>query len=133
MNHRAHVELTFAFLRDCGFTAGSDAVYDYLNALDAAQHGGRFHATLSTLWPRLIAAHMRQAESGFDAFIAREPDLADKTLPLRFYSNERLFSEAACRRFLEPDLRDLPRIAIGSHGPHDADSPGSTRNRDPHQ
>jgi hypothetical protein len=36
------------------------------------------------------------------------PALADKDLPLQYYSRERLFSEAARASWLEPDLRPLP-------------------------
>jgi hypothetical protein len=130
VNHRDHVELTFSFLRAQGFTKGSDAVFDHLRALDAAEGGRRFHATLSTVWPRLIAAHMRSRDDDFETFIERETVLVDKTLPLRFYSRERLFSDVSRGRFVEPDLCDLPRIAALSHGFYRGTPPGGARDRD---
>ena len=130
MNHRDHLALTFAFLRKDGFTRGSDAIYEHLRGLDAAQKSGLFHATLGTVWPRLMAAHMQPADDDFDAFLHREGELLDKALPLTFYRQDRLFSQAARLRFIEPDLRDLPRIKIALDGYNHANSPRGTRNRD---
>lgn len=129
MDHRHHLALTFSLLRRSGFTHGSDAVFEKLRALDAAQNRMRFHATLSTVWPRLIAAHIHD-DRDFDSFIEREQILLDKNLPLRFYSSARLFSDVARQRFIEPDLRDLPRIDVPLHGFVYGDSPGGARHRD---
>ncbi|ABF53754.1 hypothetical protein [Sphingopyxis alaskensis] len=41
-------------------------------------------------------------------------DVGRRDWPLRFYSRERLFSVAARRGFVEPDLAPLPRIVIAS-------------------
>lgn len=130
MNHRDHLALTFSFLQRYGFTHGSDAVFEHLRALDAAENGRRFHATLSTVWPRLLAAHIAAGDDEFDAFIRREYKLNDKGLPLQFYTEERLFSDVAKGRFVEPDIRDLPRIRIAPDGLDRTDSPRRTRYRD---
>lgn len=130
MNHRDHLALTFAFLRKDGFTRGSDAIYEHLAQLDQAENGGMFHATLSTVWPRLMAAHMQPTDDDFDAFLRRERELLDKALPLTFYRRDRLFSQAARMRFIEPDLRDLPRIKIAFDGYNHANSSRGARNRD---
>jgi len=77
----------------------------------AAHHGhaGKYHATLTTAWVRFVAFHAANHPSDlFDDFLAQNSELLDKTLPLRFYSRERLFSEVARASWMEPDLRAFP-------------------------
>lgn len=108
--HAQHVRLAFLLVAEQGLSIGSDMVYDAIERFASAQgHAKKFHATLSSLWPRLIAAHMRADDAEFFGFIEREPILLDKRLPLRFYSGERLSSATARKRFVEPDRCDLPR------------------------
>ena len=110
--HTEHVRLAFLLVREHGLSVGSDLVYETIERL-ATAHGNakKFHATLSSLWPRLIAAHMQAGDSDFSAFIQRELVLLDKRLPLRFYSPARLGSPPARKRYVEPDRVDLPRIS----------------------
>jgi hypothetical protein len=70
-----------------------------------------YHETITCLYVRLIADFLRSADA------RRSPDeLADeltanfggRDLPLRYYSRERLFSVAARRAWLPPDLEPLP-------------------------
>ena len=42
-------------------------------------------------------------DTGFDAFLAANPDLAQKDVLTRWYSSERLGSEIARRQFVLPD------------------------------
>jgi len=109
--HGQHVRLAFLLIARYGFSEGADRTYEAIEGLSLRHgHGRKFHATLSTLWPRLVAAHMGRAAEGFGAFVAREHALLDKTLPYRFYSSKRMWSDAARARFVEPDLCDLPRV-----------------------
>ena len=70
-----------------------------------------YHETITRLYVLLIADFLRSADA------RRSPDvLADelirncggRDLPLRYYSRERLFSAAARREWLPPDLQQLP-------------------------
>lgn len=109
--HAEHVRLAFLLVAEHGLSAASDIVYTTIERFATAHgHAKKFHVTMTSLWPRLIAAHMRAGESEFFTFIEREAILLDKKLPLRFYSGERLGSAAARMRFVEPDRIDLPRI-----------------------
>ena len=109
--HAEHVKLAFTSVVHHGFSAGSDFVFGAIETLALEQgHPDRFHATLTTLWPRLVAAHIRAGDIDFASFIEREAILLDKQLPLHFYTHERLFSDVARKRFIEPDRCDLPRV-----------------------
>jgi hypothetical protein len=109
--HAEHIRLAFLLVSEHGLSTGSDMVYEAIQRL-ACAHGNakKFHATLSSLWPRLIAAHMKTGDCDFSTFIEREAILLDKRLPLRFYSPARLGSPSARKRYVEPDRADLPRI-----------------------
>lgn len=84
-----------------------------------------YHETLTVVWLRLIdtvlQASKRECGAKEQASLRLSSDtvafwvhnflhhqLADRSTPLNFYSRERLFSSAARKEFLEPDLRALP-------------------------
>lgn len=66
-----------------------------------------YHETITRLYVGLLDALLKQtdrsrpADELADEVIAR---LGDRDLPLRYYSRERLFSPAARRHWVEPDL-----------------------------
>jgi hypothetical protein len=68
---------------------------------------GGYHETLTRLFLRGIADHMAshagESLPGSLALLLRSP-IAQKDWPLLFFSRERLFSVAARREWLEPDL-----------------------------
>jgi hypothetical protein len=72
-------------------------------------HWTKFHLTLTELWVRLVAAHVAwHPADTFGNFIAGNGQLLDKNLPLRFYSRERLYSQEARSKWIEPDIKKLP-------------------------
>ena len=69
-----------------------------------------YHETITRLYLAGIAAHrMRHRELPFEQSVQAllASPLAESRWPLTFYSSERLFSVAARRDWLEPDLRSL--------------------------
>lgn len=112
-SHRAHVRLAYVYL------AGSNveqAVARMRAGLVAflALHGipaAKYHETLTRAW--LLAVHHfmhRSPEAAnADDFIERNPLLLDPKIMLTHYSADRLFSETARARFVEPDLDPMPR------------------------
>lgn len=98
MNHRAHIRLALLCRDD------PQRARDLLQrfAIGAGQ-AVKFNETLTQVWLRLVAAH---PERTVDALM--KTPLADAKLPLRHYSHERLWSDEARERFIEPDLRPLP-------------------------
>jgi hypothetical protein len=79
-DHRAHLRAAFLQLRAHGdFAAAAAAFLRDLRRYVAA-HGAahRFHATISHAYLALLAARMHHAPAlGFDALVARHPDLLD--------------------------------------------------------
>ena len=77
-------------------------------------HARQYHVTLTECWVRLLAAALaaEPRDATFDDVMRRHPELLDPALPLRYYSRERLFDDAARARWREPDLRGLPRCPI---------------------
>jgi hypothetical protein len=98
MNHRAHLRLAL-LCRDNPQRA-RDLLQRFTVGVGQAV---KYNETLTQVWLRLVAAH---SEKTVDALM-RTP-LADATLPLRHYSHERLWSDEARERFIEPDLLPLP-------------------------
>jgi hypothetical protein len=109
--HREHLRLAWLCVRRDGPARAEAAVARGLRRL-AAAHGvpGRYHATLTRFWVRLIA-HAAGAAPGladFDAFLARYPLLLDRRLPARHYRPATLAGAAARARWVAPDLAPLP-------------------------
>jgi hypothetical protein len=73
---------------------------------------GGYHETITDAYVRLIAAFLRARPAGeeIDASVAAllASPLAARDALLRHYSPERLFSVAARRGWVEPDLNLLP-------------------------
>ena len=108
--HRDHVRTVWLYLRRCGREQAEAAVRDGIRRLSAA-HGapGRYHETLTRAWIALVAdAAADLPGADFEEVLLVRPELLDKGAPLRFYSPERLWSEAARTAWIEPDLRPLP-------------------------
>ena len=72
----------------------------------------KYHETVTVAFARIVAARMKPGESWND-FADRIEDLLDTVNPvlLKYYSEDRLFSDAARSGFLEPDLEKLPPLA----------------------
>lgn len=113
--HREHLGLVYYRLVRDGYPFALDTVSAQI-ARFARRHGHaeKFHLTLTQCWVRLVAGALAAAppHRTFEETVARSPELLDKSLPLLYYSRERLFSDAARGSWLEPDLRELPRCPI---------------------
>jgi len=70
-----------------------------------------YFETLTRVW-LVVVAHARQRSAAADSreLLERCPELYDRGLPARYYSNELLASERARAIFLEPDLEPLPHV-----------------------
>jgi hypothetical protein len=114
-SHRLHVRMGYLFLRDHPFDEALDRLRAGLQRYNRA-HGvaddltSGYHETLTVAWLRLIASRMAGMPRGLDSdsFCGEHPDLLDRPLLRRFYSPGRIASWEAKRRFVEPDLRELP-------------------------
>ena len=113
--HRDHLRFAHYRLLRNGWPFALDAVSEQI-ARFARHHGqpGKFHVTMTQCWVRLVAGALagEPRKCSFEQLVARHPQLLDKSLPMQYYSRERLFSDAARARWLEPDLCELPRCPI---------------------
>jgi hypothetical protein len=115
-DHRAHVRVAWVYLHEAA-TPGEalarmrDGIRRFAAAAGAAQ---KYHETITVLWMRLLeGARARGASGELADVLAAHPELADKDLPLQYYSRERLFGEDARVAWIEPDRRSLPAIRGG--------------------
>ena len=116
-DHRAHARVAWVYLRE---GPSLEAALDRMRAAIrrfAASAGvpRKYHETITIVWMRLLAA---ARDSPGDAreladVLRGRPELADKDLPLRYYSRERLFGDEARERWVEPDGAALPAACAG--------------------
>jgi len=112
--HRAHLRVAWVYLREApSVEAAVDHMRSAIRRVAAAAGASqKYHETITVLWMRLPADVRSQSASGelADALHAY-PELADKDLPLRFYTPERLFGDEARAGWVEPDRHALGVIA----------------------
>jgi hypothetical protein len=106
--HREHVRVAWVYLRRYGLRVALDRVSMGLRRLAAAAgKESRYHETVT--WAYVMLVHERMlgedADSSWDRFAARHPDLLDWTNSIltRYYTPARLASDAARTSFLWPD------------------------------
>jgi hypothetical protein len=106
-DHRAHVRVAWVYLRegpsfDDATNRMRAAIQDFAAKANASQ---KYHETITVLWMRLLAeaAGRVAMPCELDALLARCPELADKDLPLKYYTRERLFSDDARARWIPPE------------------------------
>lgn len=103
--HREHVRMGFEMLRRYDF---AEAALHYSRSLRAmvARKGKpqAFHQTVTIAFLSLIAERMDAGGGAdFESFAHVNSDLLDKSALARWYSSERLATEAARRTFLLPE------------------------------
>jgi hypothetical protein len=107
--HRQHIELTWLAVRRYGVTEAIGIISAGIRR--TARYAGapqKYHATISRAWVELVAHHVSDRDTTFDAFIDRWPPLLDKRLLSRHYSSALLAGDAARSGWVAPDLAPLP-------------------------
>ena len=109
-HHRDHLRLAWIQIRRLGLPHALEAVTAAIRQFAAGHgHGDRYHETMTRFWLLVVAMGIsRHSTLAFDELLAAEPHLLDKNLPYRHWSRERMGSEDARQRWLEPDLRLMP-------------------------
>lgn len=108
--HADHLRLAWLHLHQNPLETAIDKVRDGIQAY--ATHLGRpevYHETITVAWVRLIASH---SEPTFDEFLKLNAHRLNGELLHRFWSPERLQSEAAKREWLAPDRMELPAAIL---------------------
>lgn len=106
-DHRAHVRVAWVYLREGpSLDAATTRMRDAIRRFAAAAHvPQKYHETITVLWMRLLADAASRVATPCELaeLFERCPELADKDLPLKYYSRERLFSEEARGRWVAPE------------------------------
>jgi len=105
--HSEHVRMGFEMLRRHNF-AEACAHYSAALRVMTARIGKpeAFHQTMTIAFLAVIAERLEEGgQTDFAAFAAANPDLMTKSALARWYSPERLATEAARVTFLLPDRR----------------------------
>jgi len=111
--HRAHIRLAYVYLVEHDEQAALARMRSALLAF-LRHHGipvSKFHETMTAAWILAVRHFMESSTpaASADAFIDANPILLDSTIMLTHYSAGMLFSPEARTRFVEPDLRPIPR------------------------
>ena len=112
--HVSHLRVAWVYLHEADSSGEAlaqmrAAIRRFAAAAGASQ---KYHETITVMWMRLLEDVKAQGAAGelADVLLAH-PELADKDLPLQYYSRDRLFGDEARAAWVEPDRRPLPEIA----------------------
>jgi len=111
-HHRDHLRLAWIQIRRLGLERASESVTVAIRHF-AAQHGqaNRYHDTMTRFWLHAVSIGIDQhPDLTFDGLLAAESHLLEKNLPFLHWSRQRMGSDKARRRWVEPDLISMPQI-----------------------
>jgi hypothetical protein len=117
--HHAHLMAGYWYLTRLSPAQALDVMRERIRAHNesvgtANTDSSGYHESITRLYLDGIAAHMasnRDAGFGESLRLLLRGPMADSGWPLKYYSRARLFSVAARRDWLEPDLQPLERGA----------------------
>jgi hypothetical protein len=113
--HREHVRVAWLYLKASDATRAAERITVGVRRF-ANHHGAtqKYHHTLTLAWMRLVAAALVETPEGcvFEEFLAAHPELRDKNLLAKYYSQELLQTTAAREGWVEPDLQPLPELRV---------------------
>ncbi len=113
--HAAHLTVALWHLLQLDWPEATAHVRRGIKRYNAA-HGvastptGGYHETLTLFWLRTVRAFLEAERNEARALVHLANELAathDKSLPLSYYTRERLFSPEARATWVEPDLKPL--------------------------
>jgi len=112
-NHRAHVRLAYIYLVKNSTDSSNHLMRETINKLlkyNNIEPSVKYHETLTKAWLLAVSHYMQNTESSFSAddFINENPQLLDNELIMRHYSKQRLYSDNARNKYMEPDLAPIP-------------------------
>jgi hypothetical protein len=115
-NHTTHLRTAFLFSRrfdldeaHLRLRAGIIRLNERHGLIETSARG--YFETLTRCWLVLVTdARIRSGAETSLELLTRCPELADRSLPLRYYSKERLNGARARAIFLPPDLAPLPDV-----------------------
>lgn len=112
-DHKMHVRLAFIYLcaqpPEQAHESMKGALLSFLDHLGVDP--SKYHETITRAWVMAVRHFMHSSSPCVSAteFMKRNPVLLDSGIMLKHYSAEVLFSPAARRTFVEPDVAPIPR------------------------
>lgn len=109
-HHRDHLRLAWWLVRHEREEEALAQVRASLRAWAATVGtGAGYNETLTRFWVRMVAYEVQHCPPNLDfpAFLLACPDLLDRHLPSRYWSQSVLWSEAARAAWVEPNLYPL--------------------------
>jgi len=110
-DHRSHLRVAWVYLREAA--SRDEALARIRTQIQrfaaAAGKSQKYHETITIAWMILLDEVRGRVPAGGELgeAIRACPALADKDLPLRFYSRDRLFSDDARTGWVTPDIGPL--------------------------
>jgi hypothetical protein len=111
-DHAAHVRLAYVYLCENTVDGAVEgmrrALLGFLAHLGMSD--SKYHETITRAWVMAVDHFMSRSRacSSYADFIRLNPVLLDSKIMLTHYSAEVLFSPAARRAFVEPDIQSIP-------------------------
>ena len=114
-HHREHIRVAWLYLKSSDASRAAERMSASIRRF-ANHHGAtqKYHHTLTLAWMRLVAAALVETpeDYSFAQFLAANPELGDKNVLGKYYSNELLQTTAAREGWVEPDLQPLPNLRV---------------------
>lgn len=114
-HHREHIRVAWLYLKSSDATRAAERMSAGIRRF-ANHHGAtqKYHHTLTLFWMRLVAVALVETPDGlaFEEVLAAHPELRDKTLISKYYSQELLQTSAAREGWVDPDLQPLPELRV---------------------
>ena len=114
-HHREHIRVAWLYLKSSDATRAAERMSAGIRRF-ANHHGAtqKYHHTQTLAWMRLVAAALVETPEGcnFAQFLLDHPELTEKSLLAKYYSNELMQRAAAREGWVEPDLQPLPNLRI---------------------
>jgi hypothetical protein len=126
--HADHVRLTILYLARHGRQETERRLFEGLRRFATAKGvPEKFHVTMTIGWIDLVDDARRKHPDASEpaALIGRCPELLNRDALLRFYTPDRLLSDAARERWIAPDR--VARIEVLPPGEVGAESPQTER------
>jgi len=113
--HASHLHVAWVYLSESATVdEATGKMRDVLRRFAAsANKPEKYHETITVFWVRLLA-QLRAIAAGenLEKLVAANPHMLEKNFPLAYYSRQRLFSENARTRWIEPDLKPISADGI---------------------
>jgi hypothetical protein len=108
--HRAHIGVAVSYLQQWPFATALERIRHHIGRYNGSCGvPGGYHETITVLFMRRIARHLFDGAgaAGLARTVEELATTYDMGWPLNYYSKTRLWSPAARREWVEPDLRPL--------------------------